>query len=611
MRKSDFIFHVHSEIMAETMGDRKLLILYGSQTGTAQDVAEKISREAKRRHFSTRVMSLDSYTVANLLQEELVIFVCATTGQGDPPDNMKLFWRFILRKNLPSTSLLNLKYAVLGLGDSSYQKFNVIAKKLFKRIQQLGGESLVPVGLADDQHDLGPDAVVYPWLNSFWNCVLGLYPIPSGLEIIPSHVRPPPRYNVIYSNKGADLSDFRLGNHGDNVYSQSNPFYARLMSNDRVTSEDHFQDVRLVRLDIQGSNISFSPGDVVLLAPQNSQETVNEFIQHMKLSPDTLFSLQQNDPDIPLPTTLPDVCTVEYLLQHYMDINSVPRRSFFELLVYFADNELEKEKLEDFCTAEGQEEVYSYCNRVKRTILEVLQDFPHTSANIPFEYLFDVIPQLQPRSFSIASSLQAHPGEIQILMAVVQYRTKLFRPRRGVCSTWLAGLDPSQGVHVPIWVKRGTISFPKDPATPVIMVGPGTGCAPFRSFIQERSSNLIPGNILYFGCRNKDKDFFCESEWTSLVERGLLTLYTAFSRDQDDKVYVQHRIQESSEALWNLLDKHNAYFYIAGNAKRMPDDVRDALKAAVQKYGGKTAVEADKYLLQLDQKKRYQAETWS
>ncbi|OWF37436.1 NADPH-dependent diflavin oxidoreductase 1-like [Mizuhopecten yessoensis] len=596
------------------MDDRKLLILYGSQSGTSQDVAEKVYREAKRRHFATRVMSLDSYTVANLLQEGLVIFVCATTGQGDPPDNMKLFWRFILRKNLPSNSLVNLKYAVLGLGDSSYQKFNVIAKKLFKRIQQLGGQSLVPVGLADDQHDLGPDAVIYPWLTSLWNQVLSLSPLPPGLEIIPGHIRPPPRYNVLFSEESSkvpDLSVFRLGNQGNNAYSQSNPFYARLISNNRVTSEDHFQDVRLVRLDIQGSNISFSPGDVVSLAPRNSQESVDEFIQHMKLSPNTLFTLQQNDPDIPLPFTLPHLCTVSYLLQHYLDINSVPRRSFFELLVYFADNELEKEKLEEFCTAEGQEELYSYCNRVKRTILEVLQDFPHTSANIPFEYLFDVIPQLQPRAFSIASSLQAHPEEIQVLMAVVEYRTKMFRPRRGVCSTWLAGLDPRKGVHVPVWVKRGTITFPTDPATPVIMVGPGTGCAPFRSFIQERSSKQIAGNILYFGCRNQEKDFFCADEWTSLVERGLLTLYTAFSRDQEDKIYVQHRIEETSQALWNLLDKHNAYFYIAGNAKRMPDDVSDALKAAIQKYGNRTAEEADKYLLQLDQKKRYQAETWS
>lgn len=593
---------------------RRLLILYGSQSGTAQDVAEKVCREAKRRHFSTRVMALDSYTVANLLHEETVIFVCATTGQGDPPDNMKLFWRFILRKNLPTNSLLTLRYAVLGLGDSSYQKFNVVAKKLHKRIQQLGGESLVAVGLADDQHDLGPDAVIYPWLTSLWTRLLSLYPLPTGKEIIPADVRPPPRYTVTYAQESArvaDLSVFRLGNQTNSVYSQSNPFYARLLSNDRVTSEDHFQDVRLVRLDIHGSNISFCPGDVALLAPQNSNETVDEFIKHMQLSPDDLFSLQQNDPDIPLPSTLPPLCTVRYLLQHYLDINSVPRRSFFELLIYFADNELEKEKLEEFCTAEGQEELYSYCNRVKRTILEVLQDFPHTSANIPFVYLFDVIPQLQPRAFSIASSLRAHPREIQILMAVVQFKTKLYRPRRGVCSTWLAGLDPHNNVHVPVWVRRGTISFPDDATTPVIMVGPGTGCAPFRSFIQERSSQQIGGNLLYFGCRNRNKDFFCGPEWTPLVDRGLLTLYTAFSRDQEDKVYVQHRIAESGDTLWDLLDKHNAYLYIAGNAKRMPDDVTDALKDAIQKHGDMSEDEASKFLVMLDQKKRYQAETWS
>ncbi|CAG2236502.1 NADPH-dependent diflavin oxidoreductase 1 [Mytilus edulis] len=241
--------------------------------GTAQDVADKVYREAKRRHFSARVTALDSYDISNLIQEKLVIFVCSTSGQGDPPDNMKMFWRFILRKNLPVNSLSQMSYAMLGLGDSAYQKFNFVAKKLYKRLQQLGAGSLLPVALADDQHDLGPDAVIYPWLDSLWKKVLNIYPLPPGREIISSSIRPPSRYTATFLDNTSplpDLDNYRIGNHNNTTPGQSNPFYAKMTSNERVTSHDHFQDVRLIRFDISNSNMSYSPGDVVVIMPQNS-----------------------------------------------------------------------------------------------------------------------------------------------------------------------------------------------------------------------------------------------------------------------------------------------------------------------------------------------------
>ncbi|KAK3088044.1 hypothetical protein FSP39_013874 [Pinctada imbricata] len=593
------------------MENRKLLILYGSQTGTAQDVAERIGREARRRHFSTRVTPLDSYSMANLIGEDLVVFVCSTTGQGDPPDNMRLFWRFIMRKNLPTESLCSMRYAVLGLGDSSYLKFNFIAKKIDKRLQQLGAKQLESVGLADDQHEIGADAVIYPWLESLWRKILDIHPLPPDLPIIPQLTILPPRYRVSLIDKDCPRFVNGVTVTESKTADNNNPYQARLLSNRRVTATDHFQDVRLVKLDISDSGMSYSPGDVVMIHPENSPETVSDFIQYMGLHSDSMFTLQQNDPDIPLPLCLPSPCTVSYLVTHYLDINSVPRRSFFELLAQFSEDELEKEKLEEFCTAEGQEELYTYCNRVKRNILEVLHDFPKTSSIIPFEYLFDLIPQLQPRAFSIASSQNAHPGEIHVLMAVVRYKTKLYHPREGVCSTWIASLDPATSPTVPIWVKKGTVSLPKDPTTPVIMVGPGTGVAPFRSFICERVSKRIMGNTLFFGCRSESKDFMCEEDWKSLVSMGALKLFTAFSRDQEDKVYVQHKIKENGAYVWDMINNYQAWFYVAGNAKQMPDDVRDAVKYVIEEHGHMTSDEAEIYLRKLDQCRRYQAETWS
>lgn len=166
------------------MTSRKLNILYGSQTGTAQDVAEYIWRESKKYHFHGTVRAMDQYDVKSLIQEELVIFVCSTTGQGNVPDNMLEFWKFLLRKSLPGNSLIGLSYAVLGLGDSSYNQFNFVAKRLNRRLQQLGATELIPVGLCDDQHDLGPSACYIPWLTDLWMKVLQLFPLDHGLTVL-------------------------------------------------------------------------------------------------------------------------------------------------------------------------------------------------------------------------------------------------------------------------------------------------------------------------------------------------------------------------------------------------------------------------------------------
>ena len=219
----------------------------------------------------------------------------------------------------------------------------------------------------------------------------------------------------------------------------------------------------------------------------------------------------------------------------------------------------------EFTTAQGQQDLFDYVHRPRRTIVEILTDFADTAARIPHEYIFDILSPLQPRSFSIASSQMTSPSEAHLLVAVVHYKSKrLVKPRRGVCSTWLASRDVTQDVTVPVWVKRGTIAFPDD-ERPVIMVGPGTGVAPFRSFIQERIARGIGGNILFFGSRNKHSDFFFEREWQKYTDLGLLTVITAFSRDQEDKVYVQHRIPEHSALVWKLIHEHNASFFIAGS----------------------------------------------
>uniref|UniRef100_A0AAX7TZI9 NADPH-dependent diflavin oxidoreductase 1 n=1 Tax=Astatotilapia calliptera TaxID=8154 RepID=A0AAX7TZI9_ASTCA len=584
------------------MSNPALLVLYGSQTGTAQDTAQRLARQAQRRRLRVRVMPLDDYNVANLITESLVVFVCSTTGQGDPPDNMKNFWRFLFKKSLPAGSLSQLDCAILGLGDSSYPKFNFVAKKLHKRLLQLGACVLLPVGLADDQHDLGADAVIDPWFASFWGKVSTLYPTLSGM--MPLREDEPVR--LIYRFVLSFLIPM-----DQTVPSQSHPFPARMVFNRRVTEPSHFQDVRHIELDVTGSNIEFAAGDVVMMRPCNAPEDVQQFCQLLKLDPETRFTLSPTD-NTAVPARLPQPCTVRHLVESYLDIAAVPRRSFFELLSTFATNELEQEKLAEFSSAAGQDELHNYCNRPRRTMLEVLADFPHTTAELKVDYLLDLFPEIQPRSFSIASSLRAHPNRIQVLVAVVCYKTKLYKPRKGLCSSWLASLDPAQGdVYVPLWVKKGSLKFPSDKETPVIMVGPGTGVAPFRSVLQERTAEGRTANVLFFGCRSKSKDFYFRTEWEEMMEAGFLTLFTAFSRDQEAKVYVQHRVRDNGELLWDLIANKNACFYIAGNAKQMPASVCDALKEAFQQAGGVSAEEAEQMLATMEKTGRFQSETWS
>ena len=407
--------------------DRSLVVLYGSQTGTAQEVAERVARHGERLHFSTEVRDMDSFDVRRLPTSTLVVYVTSTTGQGEEPDNMKKTWKFLLRKSLPASSLSSQRFGVLGLGDSSYAKFNHVAKKLNKRLIQLGAVQLLAPGLGDDQHDLGPDFVIDPWLESFWRLALQLYPLPPGKQPISRDVMPSPRFRLEWVSHTSKQEE-------EKVEPDTKEFsLCQVISCQRQTPEDHFQDVRLLQVDTEGGEqLSYGPGDVAEVLPSNLQENCDTFFKLFpKLDPESKFLLSPTNPKIPLPSLeqLPRPCSLAYAVKHYFDIQAVPKRYFFELLAHFTTDELEKEKFQEFNTAEGQQDLYDYCNRPKRNILEVLHDMRYTTPNIPVDFLFDLIPAIKPRSFSIASSPTAHPGRIELLVAVVKFKTNLKIPR--------------------------------------------------------------------------------------------------------------------------------------------------------------------------------------
>ncbi|KAK9881165.1 hypothetical protein WA026_014513 [Henosepilachna vigintioctopunctata] len=589
----------------------KISILFGSQTGNAQDLAERIWRESKKYYFKSSIKSLDNYDINSLLVDECIIFICSTTGQGDVPDNMKKFWKFILRKNLDAGVLSHLKYAVLGLGDSSYVKFNFTAKKLFKRLQHLGGTPIIPLGLGDDQHDLGYDAVSDPWIDNLWKELLMLYPLPHNIKPISNNTSVCPRWKISSKLLDEDV-DVRKSNSIYFSTRQPNQFDVEVIENSRITDSSHFQEVRLIKLKTTGQ--SYCPGDIVVLRPKNLSWQINEFQQVLSsngvnIPNDLILSVKEKDVDTPVPDIFKYNVTFGQLCEEYFDLMSVPRRYTFEILANITDSELEREKCREFTTAEGQNELFTYCNRPKRNIVEVLQDFPNATKNLTIDMLFEIFSPIKPREFSIASNFNWHKNEIHILLAVVKYKTKLLKERFGLCSNYLAGLN--SGDIVTAWIRKGSFKFPIDDV-PIIMVGPGTGLAPFRNFIYECVHRDIASSkklVLLFGCRNEGKDFHCRDELQKLHSSNKLNLICAFSRDQKEKVYVQDKIREHKMTVWSMLET-KCMVFIAGNSKFMPQDVRKAFVDVCKECGSMNDNEAEQYIAKMEFENRYQTECW-
>lgn len=577
----------------------RILVLYGSQTGTAQDLAEQIWRESQQWGFQGPVLSLEDYNIQQLIEERLVIFVVATTGDGMEPDNMKHAWRFLLKRSLPSNSLEGLQFACLGLGDSSYSKFNYAAKKLHKRLLNLGATSICPLGLCDDQHDYGHLGTSLAWTAALWKTLSDRLAVQKSTE--PLEVK---RWNVrVLQDDQRAASDDRL------YWAQKHPAHVfKLLENNRTTAEDHFQDVRLLRLGSNGSEMpTWQPGDVIDVQPHNSSERVDEFFDLLKehnlaFDANTVVEVTSAHKDLPLPQAYAEPLTLRQAATFIWDLSAKPRQRFLEVLSQNCNDEMEHEKLVEFCTAEGLDDLVAYVNRPRRTLLELLQDFRHATANLTLSQLFEMMPLIQIRSFSIASDVSS--GALDLLVAVVNYKTIMHTPRLGLASNWLKNLPTGVNVHAVI--KPGTMSWPKELSTPIIMIGPGTGVAPFRSIIQNRlqqSGAEFGPLVLYFGCRNKEKDYHFQEDFKTWHDNQVVDVHVAFSRDQESKVYVQHLIKKHGAHLAKLIKEQNAYIYVAGSSNNMPKAVREAFIEALDNDAN--------YLDHMIKQRRYQEETWA
>lgn len=577
-----------------------LTILYGSQTGNAEDMAKRIGLQAKVRGLSkVQVLAVDDFQLKLLPKQKLVLFVCATTGHGQEPENMKNFYNFIRRRDLPSDCLKGLKFAVYGLGSSSYAKFNYVSKILFKRMKECGAEPIQELVASDEQHQFGCDGLIYPKLDELWKRLecerhTSSVPIDSGLE----NKFKNNSYSVLFYDEAEQVPS-PSDKFSPEFKSKYTIREARCVVNQRLTPDSHFQDTRLFCYQTE-SQINYDPGDVCTIYPQNSEDNVLEFLRLLNLDPRKKFSVKKLDPNYMvnyLYDFIPNGLEIRDLVKYYLDIKSVPKRSFFEYLWPFSDDQMERDKLKEFASTEGQSELYEYCVRPKRTILETMLDFPKTVKNISFEYLFDLIPPMKPRSFSIASAASLHPNEFHLLVGVVGYKTNMKILRRGLCSNYLAHMtiaDRSAAIvqdssKLRFFIRKTSFKLPRDDEVPIVMVGPGLGLSPFRGFIQDRASRsrsrtTPTKSYLYFGCRFRDKDFYFQEELEDYANDYVIKLKVAFSR-HEPKQYVQNLLAQDSQLISKLILEDNATIYVAGNSK-LPEELRSLLGKILLKQTG-------------------------
>lgn len=537
-----------------------------------------------------------------MFSSHLILFVISTTGSGREPRSMTRFWTSLLRGDLPPDLFDHLEFAIFGLGDSTYEKFCWSAKLLERRLLSLGATEIMGRGDADDQHPLGIDGALGPWMKTLEDTLLSLFPLPPGLEVKPDGL-PEPRVNIIEPEPVAAAPE---------VSSFKGYYTATITSNTRITAPDWYQDVRHFDLDFE-EDLEYSPGDIAVIEPEASAEDVDAFLACVGWidEADKPFAVEHVLPDQSLPARLPRTLTLRTLFTRYLDINAVPRRSFFALLRYFTTDELELEKLDEFLSPEGADDLYDYCQSVKRTIREVFEEF--RSAKVPKEYLFDLFPPLRPREFSIASSALSNPRRIELCVAIVKYRTKLKIPRRGVATTYLAALEPGAKLHIRL--KKGIITLPPDKTTPIICVGPGTGIAPMRAVIAERVAQGAKANTLYQGCRSASKDQHYRKEFAALAAgpEPSLVYRVACSRDGPPGVkrtYVQDLIVADAERIWELIGTRGAWLYISGSSNKMPAAVRAAVQGALEKYGQQSEAEAKEFIANMERQGRLVEDCW-
>jgi sulfite reductase (NADPH) flavoprotein alpha-component len=553
----------------------KIAVFYASQSGTAEGLARKVAKELKSKGHIASLASLEGYTPAALAEERYAIFIASTYGEGEAPDAAQPFYQKLCVEQLPR--YLDLSYSVLALGDSHYEHFCKFGIDLDNKLASLGAVRL------RDRVDCDVDLD-----ESFARWKQRLY---ARLEsiIAARPARSSPSSSVTTGESKATPETSR-NSRGDSTYTRDNPFLAPLVDKRPLTREVSSKQTMHLAFSIADSSLKYESGDACGVIPQNDHQLVSEIIAALNFSPHAPVQLPRSGS-----ATLIDA------LSNHLQITRLTRKMIEAYATIGCC-----QQLFDLLVPEHQAHLEKYT--WDRGLIDLIHDYPDVLHN-PAD-LVAMLPKLSPRLYSISSSPFAHAGEIHTTIAVVRYRSHN-RERGGVCSTLLADRT-STGERRPIYIQPNKkFRLPASPDTPIVMIGPGTGIAPFRAFLHERRALAATGkNWLFFGERSASTDFLYREELESMLADGHLTrLDTAFSRDQERKIYVQDRMVEQGAQLWSWM-QNGASIYVCGDASRMAKDVDAALHRIVDEQGGLGQEAAQEYMHGLKDEHRYHRDVY-
>ncbi len=543
---------------------KEVTILFGSQTGNAQGLAENAAKTLTERGFQVTVSAMSDFKPNQLKKLKNLLIVVSTHGEGDPPDNALSFHEFLHGRRAPK--LDDLRFSVLALGDTSYEFFCQTGKEFDQRLGELGGTRLHP----RVDCDLDYDEPAAAWLDGV------ISSLNEGQEQGASSA---PAQTAAPQAAG-----------GETVYSRKNPFRAEVLENLNLNGRGSNKETRHLELSLEGSGLTYEPGDALGIFPENDPELVDMLLAELKWDPNVTITVDQGEN-----------LSLKEALTSYFEITVLTKK-----FIQQAAELIENEKLRELAAQENADQLKAYI--AGRDLIDFVQDFGPIAA-APQEFV-SILRKIPPRLYSIASSFAANPDEVHLTIGAVRYNTH-GRDRKGVCSVLCAErLQP--GDTLPVFIQPNkSFKLPENPEAPIIMVGPGTGVAPFRSFMQEREETGASGKSwMFFGDQHFVTDFLYQTEWQKWLSDGVLTkMDVAFSRDTEEKVYVQHRMLEHSKELFEWLEE-GAAFYVCGDKNNMAKDVQNALLEIIEKEGGKSREEAEAYLAEMKKQKRYQRDVY-
>lgn len=539
---------------------KDVTILFGSQTGNAQNLAKRSAKILTDKGFNVTTLSMTDFKPNNIKKIKNLLIIVSTHGEGDPPDTALTFHEFLHGKRAPKLDDLN--FSVLALGDSSYEFFCQTGKEFDERLEEIGGKRLFPRVDCDLDFEEPANEWIEGVLSELGN-----------------------------TSTAADQSPVSQGTTPtvETEYSRSNPFLAEVLDIQNLNGRGSNKETLHIELSLEESGLTYKPGDSLGIYPKNEPELVELLLKELSFNPEETVSINKKG----------EIRSIKEALLSEFEI-TVLTKPLIEKLAPYSTNEALQELLKN------QDKLKSYVDG--RDLLDLVKEFGPWNLNS--QTLVSQLRKLPARLYSIASSYTANPEEVHLTIGAVRYNAH-DRERKGVCSILCAErLNP--GDKIPVFIQQNeNFKLPENPDTPIIMIGPGTGIAPFRSFMQEREESGAEGKSwLFFGDQHFVTDFLYQTEWQNYLKDGVLTkMNVAFSRDTAEKVYVQHRMLEHSKELFEWLQQ-GAAVYICGDEKHMAHDVHETLISIIEKEGNLNREDAEKYLAAMQQDKRYQRDVY-